>query len=130
MGKNKMKKSTTQNQNNSSKSNCLSTSFVPIVSCFYCDEVSFDVDDQDTYVDHLMKAHKILKNTKSLLEATLTLQNGKFQYIPRVTPYKISVHLLKNSYCGPLLKRDKTCSTKGLFLKYHLCMVYIILYYS
>merc|ERR1711915_344989 len=74
-GKNKMKKSTTQNQNNTPKSDCCSNSFVPIVSCFYCDEVSFDVDDQNTYVDHLMKAHKILKNTKSLLEATLTLQN-------------------------------------------------------
>merc|ERR1711892_1012578 len=52
-----------------------SSNFVPIVSCFYCDEVSFDVDDQENYSNHLQKAHNINKNTKALLDVTLQLQS-------------------------------------------------------
>merc|ERR1711892_1079993 len=52
-----------------------SSNFVPIVSCFYCDEVSFDVDDQENYSSHLQKAHNINKNTKALLDVTLQLQS-------------------------------------------------------
>merc|ERR1712123_484812 len=52
-----------------------SSNFVPIVSCFYCDEVSFDVDDQENYSNHLQKAHNINKNNKALLDVTLQLQS-------------------------------------------------------
>ena len=80
MGKNKNKKQPQAVPENVDKTDNPAepvTSFVPIVSCFYCDAVSFDVNDQENYTDHLKKAHNINKNTQALLEVTLKLQSGK-----------------------------------------------------
>ena len=82
MGKNKNKKQTETGNTSEAKKETPAepvTSFVPIVSCFYCDVVSFEVSDQENYADHLMKAHNVHKNTKALLEVTLKLQSGREQ---------------------------------------------------
>merc|ERR1711936_508772 len=75
MGKNKNKKLNESKVINKEPSAEPLTNFVPIVSCFYCDIVSFDVNDQENYADHLKKAHNINKNIQPLLEATLKLQS-------------------------------------------------------
>ena len=80
MGKNKNKKQNEAgNDSGAKKDNPTEplTNFVPIVSCFYCDVVSFDVNDQENYGGHLKKAHNINKNTEALVDVTLKLQSGK-----------------------------------------------------
>merc|ERR1712106_932865 len=78
MGKNKNKKQNEAgNDSGAKKDNPTEplTNFVPIVSCFYCDVVSFDVNDQENYGGHLKKAHNINKNTEALVDVTLKLQS-------------------------------------------------------
>ena len=78
MGKNKSKKQqNTEPKKTPSPTPAPATTFVPIVSCLYCEAASFDVNDRKNYSDHLTKAHNIAKNIEGLLDLTLKLQSGK-----------------------------------------------------
>merc|ERR1711990_617335 len=53
------------------------TSFVSCLSCHYCDCVSFDETDVNTYASHLKEAHRITRNVESLVALTLKEQQIK-----------------------------------------------------
>ena len=52
-------------------------SFVSCLSCHYCDCVSFDETDVNTYASHLKEAHRITRNVESLVALTLKEQQIK-----------------------------------------------------
>merc|ERR1712192_95506 len=62
----------------SSKPSSLSpqASFVSCLSCHYCDCVSFDETDVNTYIAHLREAHSITRNVESLVALTLKEQQS------------------------------------------------------
>merc|ERR1712037_672399 len=51
-------------------------SFVSCLSCHYCDCVSFDETDVNTYTAHLREAHSITRNVESLVALTLKEQQS------------------------------------------------------
>merc|ERR1711970_1655441 len=52
-------------------------SFVSCLSCHYCDCVSFDETDVNTYTAHLREAHSITRNVESLVALTLKEQQSR-----------------------------------------------------
>merc|ERR1711935_318310 len=52
-------------------------SFVSCLSCHYCDCVSFDETDVNTYTVHLRESHSITRNVESLVALTLKEQQSR-----------------------------------------------------
>merc|ERR1712212_1076395 len=52
-------------------------SFVSCLSCHYCDCVSFDETDVNTYTAHLRESHSITRNVESLVALTLKEQQSR-----------------------------------------------------
>jgi len=46
------------------------------IPCFYCDELSFDVKDTESYKTHLREVHSVKKNLDVLAELTIKTQHG------------------------------------------------------
>merc|ERR1719233_1612988 len=46
------------------------------IPCFYCDELSFDVKDTESYKTHLREVHSVKKNFDVLAELTIKTQHG------------------------------------------------------
>ena len=61
-------------------------SFVSCLSCHYCDCVSFDETDVNTYTAHLREAHSITRNVESLVALTLKEQQSRPEVVTPPAP--------------------------------------------
>merc|ERR1712037_335922 len=61
-------------------------SFVSCLSCHYCDCVSFDETDVNTYAAHLRESHSITRNVESLVALTLKEQQSRPEVVTPPAP--------------------------------------------
>merc|ERR1712233_213684 len=61
-------------------------SFVSCLSCYYCDCVSFDETDVNTYAAHLRDSHSITRNVESLVALTLKEQQSRPEVVTPPAP--------------------------------------------
>merc|ERR1712107_250977 len=61
-------------------------SFVSCLSCYYCDCVSFDETDVNTYAAHLRESHSITRNVESLVALTLKEQQSRPEVVTPPAP--------------------------------------------
>merc|ERR1712222_201249 len=68
-------------------------SFVSCLSCHYCDCVSFEETDVNTYTAHLREAHSITRNVESLVALTLKEQQSRPEVVTPPQQQLLSNHL-------------------------------------
>jgi len=57
------------------------------IPCFYCDDLSFDVKDSESYMAHLGEVHSVVKNLDVLAELTIKTQlRGQHGHLDCVSP--------------------------------------------
>jgi len=56
------------------------------IPCFYCDDMSFDVKDIESYKTHLGEVHSVKKNLDVLAELTIKTQHGGDGHLDCVSP--------------------------------------------
>merc|ERR1712018_220212 len=61
-------------------------SFVSCLSCYYCDCVSFDETDVNTYAAHLRDSHSITRNVESLVALTLKEKQSRSEVVTPPAP--------------------------------------------
>merc|ERR1712018_689960 len=61
-------------------------SFVSCLSCYYCECVSFDETDVNTYAAHLRDSHSITRNVESLVALTLKEQQSRSEVVTPPAP--------------------------------------------
>lgn len=56
------------------------------IPCFYCDDLSFDVKDSESYMAHLGEVHSVKKNLDVLAELTIKTQQRGHGHLDCVSP--------------------------------------------